>query len=365
VSPERPTVVETGGRRLAVTNLDKVLYPETGFTKGDVIWYYAHVAPVMLPHLAQRPVTFTRYPNGVDGKSFFEKHVPASAPDWLPTVKVPRSSRGAGGAEGEPIEYCLLSEEAALAWSANLAALELHVPLWRSVVDGEYGPFDLMVFDLDPGAPADIVDCCTVAGWLREVLEADGYRAHPKTSGSKGLQLYVPLDPPRVWTDVHVEARRIAVDVERDHRDLVVSRQRRDLRPGKVLIDWSQNHAAKTTIAVYSLRARARPTASTPVRWDEVEACLEARDPALLQFEAGDVLERIELHGDLFAPLLAGAPHAKRATKRAPTGGSKPDTRPNAKPNARPNAKRTSKVDAKPNAKPKPKPKPKLKPKPS
>ncbi len=306
MSPERPTIVETGGRRLAVTNLDKVLYPEAGFTKADVIWYYAHVAPVMLPHLARRPVTFTRYPNGVDGKSFFEKHVPKSAPDWLPTVKVPRSSRAAErpGAAGEPIEFCLLSEEAALAWSANLAALELHVPLWRSVRDGAYGPFDLMVFDLDPGAPADVVDCCRVAGWLRPLLEEAGYTVFAKTSGSKGLQLYVRLDPPRQWAEVHTEAKELAVEVERAHRDAVVSRQTRALRPGKVLIDWSQNHPAKTTIAVYSLRARPRPTVSTPVTWDEVERCLSAGDPSLLQFEAGEVLERIEAHGDLFAPLL-------------------------------------------------------------
>jgi bifunctional non-homologous end joining protein LigD len=317
MSPERETVVETGGRRLKVTNLDKVLYPETGFTKADVIWYYAHVAEVMLPHLRQRPVTFTRYPNGVEGKSFFEKHVPASAPDWLPTVKVPRSSRGRERGE-EDIEYCLISEEAALAWSANLAALELHVPMWRSVKEGAYGPFDLMVFDLDPGAPADIVDCCRVAAWLRALLEDQGYDPLPKTSGSKGLQLYMRLDPPREWTEVHAEAKDIAVEIERAHRDLVVSRQRRDLRPGKVLIDWSQNHPAKTTIAVYSLRARPHPTVSTPVTWEEVERCLDEKDPSVLHFEAGDVLDRIAAYGDLFASLAeTRATRTTRARKRS------------------------------------------------
>lgn len=300
MSPERPTVVSVEGRTLSLTNLAKVLYPEAGFTKADVIRYYLQVAPVLLPHLRRRPVTFTRYPNGVEGKSFFEKHVPRRAPDWLPTAKVPRSSRAA---HGEFIEYCLLPETAALVWSANLAALELHVPLWRTEADGAYGPFDQMVFDLDPGAPADIVDCCEVAGWLRAVLDGEGLVAYPKTSGSKGLQLYVPLVPPRPWADVHAEARRLATLVERAHRDTVVSRMRRDLRAGKVLIDWSQNHPAKTTVAVYSLRARPRPTVSTPVTWEEVERCRAARDPGVLHFEAADVLTRVDELGDLFAPL--------------------------------------------------------------
>jgi bifunctional non-homologous end joining protein LigD len=300
VSPESPTVVEVDGRRLSLSNLDKVLYPATGFTKAEVIWYFTHIAPVMLPHLRDRPVTFTRYPNGVDDKSFFEKHVPNHAPEWLRTALVPRSSRSS---EEEPIEFALLQDPAALIWSANLAALELHVPLWRSLEDGKYGPFDQMVFDLDPGAPADIVDCCRVAGWIREIFEAEGQEIYPKTSGSKGLQLYVPVDPPRPWQDVHSTARELAVHVEREHRGEVVSRMSKDLRPGKVFIDWSQNHPMKTTIAVYSLRARETPTVSTPVTWDEVEECEKRGDPELLKFDASAVLERVEKLGDLFAPL--------------------------------------------------------------
>ncbi len=251
-------MTEVDGRRLILSNLDKVLYPEAGFTKADVIWYYLHVAPVLLPHLARRPATFVRFPDGVEGQSFFEKHVPRSAPDWVQTVEVPRSTRSD---ESEAIEQVVVADTATLLWAANLAALELHVPLWRSEKAGTYGRFDQMVFDLDPGAPADIVSCCRVAGWLREELSQRGLTGYPKTSGSKGLQLYVPLDPPRAAEQVHDEAHKIARTIERQQPDHVVSRMRKELRQGKVLIDWSQNHPAKTTVAVYSLRARPEPTA--------------------------------------------------------------------------------------------------------
>jgi bifunctional non-homologous end joining protein LigD len=247
-------------------------------------------------------VTFTRYPNGVDGKSFFEKRVPPSAPKWLPTVEVPRRSRE--NAEG-PIEFAVISEAAALVWSANLAALELHVPLWRSLKSGAFGPFDLMVFDLDPGAPANMVDCCRVAGYIRNLFEAEGHEIYPKTSGSKGLQLYLRVDPPKKWEEVHEAAHDVAERIERDHRDEVVSRMNKDLRPGKVFIDWSQNYPTKTTIAAYSLRAREAPTASTPVTWEEVEKCEKRANPDLLRFEATDVLDRVNRMGDLFAPLAS------------------------------------------------------------
>lgn len=306
MSPDAGTVTEVDGKRLTLTNLDKVLYPEAGFTKADVISYYVRIAPVLLPHLAGRPVTFVRFPDGVDGQSFFEKRVPKSAPDWLQSIDVPHSSRSQGSRAGAeqrvPIHAPAIGDLASLVWAANLAALELHVPLWRSTRPAEYGPFDQMVFDLDPGAPATIVDCCRVAALLVDALAEAGHATVlAKTSGSKGLQLYVPLDPPRPGETVREDARAFAVAMERAHGDLVVSNMRRDLRPGKVLIDWSQNVPAKTTVAVYSLRARAWPTVSTPVTMDEVAACAAAGDPDLLRFVASDVLERVEQLGDLFA----------------------------------------------------------------
>jgi bifunctional non-homologous end joining protein LigD len=298
--------VTVEGRRLELSNLDKVLYPEAGVTKAEVIHYYAQVAPVLLPHVSGRPVTLRRFPDGVDGQSFFEKNAARSAPEWVQTVDVPRhlgSSRGRGGGgsrdDGEgPIHYVLIGDRATLAWAANLAALELHVPMWRSVGETGQGPADLMVFDLDPGAPAAIAECCEVALWLRHALADAGYDPLPKTSGSKGLQLYVPLDPVRPSEQSLAEAHRIAKALEHEHPQVVVSNMRKDLRQGKVLIDWSQNNAAKTTVAPYSLRARPRPTVSTPVTWDEVEAGAAGQDP--LVFEHTDVLRRVEKLGDLF-----------------------------------------------------------------
>jgi bifunctional non-homologous end joining protein LigD len=295
VSPEA-VEVDVDGRQLKLSNLTKVLYPETGFTKGDVIDYYARIADVMLPHVVGRPVTFKRFPNGVDGTSFFEKHVPKHAPPWVATASVPRGAKPRTGGEGD-ITYAVLADRPTLVWAANLASLEFHVPQWR-VGDGKGLPKrpDLMVFDLDPGPGTSIVECCTVAGWLGTELGRD--RMAAKTSGSKGLQLYLRLLPDAV--DSNELAHELARKLERDHPDLVVSNMKKDLRNGKVLIDWSQNSPVKTTIAVYSLRARARQTTSTPVAWDEVDACAKRGRPEELEFLAEDVLNRVERHGDLF-----------------------------------------------------------------
>jgi bifunctional non-homologous end joining protein LigD len=315
VSPESKTLTEIDGRRLTLTNLDKILYPEVGFTKADVIWYYLHIGPVLLPHLRDRPATFVRFPNGVDGQSFFEKHASRNTPDWVKTIKVPRAAKPEGAPD---IEFVVIADLSTLIWAANLAALELHVPMWRSTRQGHYGRFDQMVFDLDPGAPADITTCSEVAMWIRADLEQTGLTPYAKTSGSKGLQLYVPLTPHRPWEKVHQQAHEIAQRIERDHPNTVVSRMKKDLRVGKVLIDWSQNHPVKTTIAPYSLRARPAPTVSTPVSWEEVEACASKGDPSLLSFTSSQVLERVQAHGDLFAPVTGSAPKTSAPNTSAP-----------------------------------------------
>jgi bifunctional non-homologous end joining protein LigD len=287
--------VEVEGRTLVLTNLGKVLYPETGLTKAEVIDYYTRIAPVLLPHVRGRPLTFKRYPNGVDGSFFFEKNAPNSTPDWVRRVEIatPGSTKNR-----ETINFVVLDKLPTLVWAANLASLEFHVPMWQ--VDQAGAPIDpdLMVFDLDPGPPATIVDCCRVALLVRAALAADGLTAVAKTSGSKGLQIYVPL-PPTPAERTSAYARALAQRLEREHPELVIWRMTKALRPGKVLIDWSQNSAAKTTVAVYSLRARPHPTVSTPVSWAEVEAC---RDAAELVFRSDDVLARVARHGDLFAP---------------------------------------------------------------
>jgi bifunctional non-homologous end joining protein LigD len=295
---------EIDGRRLSLSNLDKVLYPETGFTKGEVLDYYARIAEVMLPHVVDRPVTMKRYPNGVDDKSFFEKHVPSHAPEWVRTVEVPSNSA--------PIEYALLCDRPALLWAANLAALELHVPLWRVGKRRQLpAPPDHMVFDLDPGPGTTIVDCCHVARLITKHLGDDNVFA--KTSGSKGLQLYTPLR--RVTSEkAGQNAHDLALAIEKEYPSDVVSRMNKDLRKNKVLIDWSQNNPAKTTVAAYSLRARARPTVSTPVTWAEVDACAKSGDPDDLRFETQDVLQRVERFGDLMEPLIVGR-WGPRATK--------------------------------------------------
>ncbi|MBB5081024.1 non-homologous end-joining DNA ligase [Nonomuraea endophytica] len=285
------TPVRVDGRELVLSNLGKVLYPEVGFTKAEVIDYYSRVAPVLIPHLEGRPLTVKRYPNGVDGKYFFEKNAPSHVPDWLRrvTVPVPGSSMNR-----DTIDFAVIEDLPSLVYYANLAALELHVPQWRVTEDGEAIDPDTLVFDLDPGPPATIVECCQVALMLREVLAADGLTARPKTSGNKGMQLYAAWDGRQ---EPSAYAKDLARLLEKEAPKLVVSVMARKARPGKVFIDWSQNNPAKTTVAPYSLRARQRPTVSTPLLWSEVEACERPDD---LVFTSADVLARVEEHGDLF-----------------------------------------------------------------
>jgi bifunctional non-homologous end joining protein LigD len=288
--------VKVEGRALTLTNLSKVLYPEDGFTKAEMLDYYQRISPVLLPHIAGRPVTLKRYPEGVDGESFFQKHAPGRHPDWVRTEEVEsQSSRG----KGETIDYVVIDDLPTLIWAANLASIELHVPQWQFPRRGDARP-DLLVFDLDPGAPATIVECCRVAEALRLALEEDGFIPLPKTSGGKGLQLYAQASG-ITSEQASEQAKGYAKRLEDEQPDLVVSRMTKSLRAGKVLIDWSQNSAAKTTVAPYSLRARTHPTVSTPVTWDEVAGC---RHPTDLIFTAPDVISRVDDQGDLVEPLL-------------------------------------------------------------
>jgi bifunctional non-homologous end joining protein LigD len=303
VSPER-VLTEIDGRELSLSNLDKVLYPDTGFTKSQMLDYYARIADVMLPHLRDRPTTLRRYPNGVEGMSFFEKHAPDHQPDWIATIEVP-SKQG----EHEPIEYTAVKDRPTLLWAANLAAIELHVPLWH-VAKGKPvpAPPDYLVFDLDPGPGTTIVECCRVAQWVAERLDRESLFA--KTSGSKGLQLYTRVQRTS-WDQLGARAHDIAKEIEREHPSQVVSQMKKNLRDRKVLIDWSQNNSSKTTVCVYSMRARPEPTVSTPVSWQEVDKCAKSANPDALRFETKDVLKRIEKYGDLFAPLVVPKPRAK------------------------------------------------------
>ena len=287
------TVVEVEGRSLTLSNLGKVLYPLSGFTKGEVIDYYARIAPVLLPHMGDRAMTRRRFPDGVDGGSFYEKNCPKHRPDWVGTLPV-------AGEDGL-ITFCQLDSLAALIWSANLAALELHAPMARAA-DPETPT--MVVFDLDPGPPAGVRECAEVALWLHHVLADLGLGCTVKTSGSKGLQVYLPLNTPATHAATAEMARTLAQVMEQQHPDRVVSVQRKTLREGKVLIDWSQNARHKTTACVYTLRARPRPTVSTPLRWAEVEAALDAGDPEALTFEAPAVVARVAEHGDLWAPAV-------------------------------------------------------------
>jgi bifunctional non-homologous end joining protein LigD len=297
-------LVRVDGRQLHVSNLEKVLFPEVSFTKAQVIDYYVRIAPVLLPHLSGRPVTFTRWPDGVEGQAFFEKNSARHAPDWVRKVTVPSpgSSRGR-----ETLEMVVLETVADLAWAANLAALELHVPQWQ--VGSRLQPTlpDLLVLDLDPGPDAGILECCEVADRLRQRLVDDGLDPVVKTSGSKGVQVYAPI---RVRDREHPGryAKALAQELSAETPDRVVWRMEKVLRPGKVLIDWSQNNPAKTTVAPYSLRARPDAPVSTPIGWDEVEAVLDGADPGSLRFRTEDVLARVEDYGDLFD--IAGAQRA-------------------------------------------------------
>jgi bifunctional non-homologous end joining protein LigD len=285
---EQRVTVEIDGHRLRLSNLDKVLYPEPGTTKGEVIDYYVRVAPVMLTHIAGRGVTFKRFPDGVEGQSFFEKRCASHRPAFVGTLLGPGDSDG-------NIHYCNIDSTAALAWAANMAALEIHAPMARADIESP----TMCVFDLDPGPPADIQACAEVAIDLRHSLEGLGLTTFPKTSGSKGMQVYLPLNTRHTHEECSQFAQAVAQAMERHHPKTVVSVMRKDLRGGKVFIDWSQNSRHKTTIAAYSLRAQPYATVSTPVSWDEVEA---AAGGAPLSFDSADVLERIATHGDLFEP---------------------------------------------------------------
>jgi bifunctional non-homologous end joining protein LigD len=300
-----PVTVAVAGRHLALSNLSKILYPETGTAKGEVIDYYTRVAPVLLPHLAGRPLSLKRYPDGVTGQGFFAKNVPNGTPEWVSTARLPAPGSTKNRDE---IDYIVVPDDggdalATLVFLANLAAIELHVPQWQVGPRGGVRGTDLIVFDLDPGAPATIVECCEVAVRLREVLAEDGLTAYAKTSGSKGMQLYAPVKPAEHGRTSDY-AKALAQRLEKEDPKRVTAVMRRSLRPGKVFIDWSQNNPAKTTVAPYSLRARPAPTASTPLHWDEVEAC---RRPEELVFTYDEVLARVAADGDLFAELLASA----------------------------------------------------------
>lgn len=281
-------LVEVEGRALKLSNLEKVLYPATGFTKAEVLDYYARIAPALLPHLGDRYVTLKRYPDGVDSQPFFEKNCPSFKPDWMDVHAM------------DDIRFCAVDSLAALTWVGNLAALELHTSMARHP---DPDTPTMVVFDLDPGPPAGLAECVEVALWIRHVLADIGLESVVKTSGSKGLQLYLPLNTPgSTHDDAAGFSRTLAQLLEQAHPDLVVSLQRKDLRHGKVLVDWSQNARHKTTVSVYSLRARARPTVSTPLAWEEVERAAETGDVDALVFEAGEVLQRVAEVGDLFEP---------------------------------------------------------------
>jgi bifunctional non-homologous end joining protein LigD len=289
-----PTIVEVQGRKLSLTNLDKVLYPATGFTKGQVVDYYVRIAPVLVPHLAGRALTMKRYPGGVDQEYFFEKNAPMHRPDWVKTAPV--------WSEGNKrtINFLLANDLPTLVWIANLASIELHPSLSLAA---DIATPTMIVFDLDPGPPANIVQCAQVGLWVREVFDHFGLQSFPKTSGSKGLQIYVPLNTKTTYEQTKSFAHALARLLEQEHPELVVSDMKKAVRTNKVFVDWSQNDQHKTTISVYSLRAREHPTVSTPVTWDEVEQALKKKDAGRLVFEAKDVLARVEKMVDLFEPV--------------------------------------------------------------
>ncbi len=282
------------GRKLAVSNLDKVLYPKAGFTKGEMIHYYIQIAPVLLPHLKDRPLTMKRYPNGVEAEFFYEKNCPSHRPKWVRTATV--------WSEGNQrnMDYCLAQDLPTLIWAANLADIELHTSLSRKQ---DVARPTMMVFDLDPGAPADIVQCCQVGLWLRDILQGLKLKSWAKTSGSKGLQVYVPLNTPVTYDQTKALSHDLAEYLEREHPKLIVSKMSKALRKGKIFVDWSQNDEHKTTICVYSLRAKEQPTVSTPVTWEEVEECARKKKAQLLVFRCEQTVARVEKMGDLFEPI--------------------------------------------------------------
>lgn len=286
--------LKIGNKTIEVSNLDKVFYPKTGFTKGQTIDYYIRVSAVLLPHLKNRPITLKRYPNGVDGLFFYEKRCPPHRPGWVETHEVPRS-------EGGKIDFCVMNSLPALIWAVNLADLELHVFLHCAP---KITQPTAVVFDLDPGAPANIIDCCRTALQLKSLLEKVKLKSFPKTSGSKGLQVYVPLNRAVTYEQTKAFARALAGELEKASPQAVISNMQKSLRKGKVFMDWSQNDDHKTTVCVYSMRAKEQPSVSTPVEWDEVAAALKKNNADMLAFGPADVLKRIDKYGDLFAPVL-------------------------------------------------------------
>ena len=291
----RAQTVNVEGRQLRLSNLDKVMYPETGFTKGQVLDYYVRVAPALLPHLEGRALSLKRYPHGVGEPFFFQKQSPSHRPKWLRTARIWSEGRN------DWIDYCTASDLASLVWLVNLSDLELH-PFLAKATD-PLAP-TMMVFDLDPGPGADLVLCSGVAIKLRERLLQDGLASYPKVSGGKGMQLYVPLNTKHTFDQTKGYSRRLAEELERAFPHNVTSNMRKELRKGKVFIDWSQNDDHKTTICVYSLRGQPRPWASVPLHWDEVEDCVQRRDAGHLRFAPEDALHRVEEEGDLFADVL-------------------------------------------------------------
>lgn len=291
--------VEVDGRRLELSNLDKVLYPATGTTKAELVDYYTRIAPTILPHLRARPITLVRCPDGPEGECFYEKNCPSHHPEWVRTARIETSSsrRGRGA-----IDFCLVEDRATLVWLANLAAIELHPYLHRAASPTRP---TMVVFDLDPGAPAGTLECAQVAVTIRDALARFGLTTLVKTSGSKGIQVYLPLNTPTSYEQTTGFANALARALERQDPERIVSNMKKDLRHGKVLVDWSQNNAHKTTIGAYSVRAREQATVSTPITWEELEAALDAGDAAPLRFTMGEVLARVEEVGDLFAPLEA------------------------------------------------------------
>lgn len=294
--PKRETIdVEVEGKTLTLSNQAKVLYPECGFTKGAVVDYYQRIAPVLVPHLTNRPLTLKRYPNGVNSMFFFEKNATKSRPEWVKTVGI------WGYGRGSELQFMLCNDTPTLVYIANLAGLELHPAL---ACAPELASPTMVVFDLDPGPPANLATCCKAALVFRELFAKEGLVSVAKTSGNKGMQLYVPLNTPTTYDETKGWARAIAEQFEAEHPDLFVSQMKKSVRDGKIFIDWSQNDANKTTISVYSLRARARPTVSTPLSWEEIEGAAKSGDASHLVFEAPQVLERVAKVGDLFAPAL-------------------------------------------------------------
>jgi len=297
--------IDVGGHQLKISNLDKVLWPATGFTKAQMIDYYARIAPVMLPHLEGHPATLKRFPDGVEADYFYEKECPAYHPDWVSTTTLPSRN------ERQRVDFCVVDNVSTLIWLANLATIELHTLLAK---DEDPGTPTSVVFDLDPGPPADVLDSAWAAGRLREILADDGMRSFPKVSGSKGIHVYVPLNTPVDYGRTKDFARAVALMMERRYPERVTSVMRKDLRGGKVFVDWSQNDPHKTTVCAYSLRARSRPFVSAPVTWEELDEARRHRQASVLYFEAWEVLRRVKDMGDISADVLNLEQHLPDAT---------------------------------------------------